>query len=159
MVGNNLAGTIFHPLPDWARRILALYPKRKQLQIYARMVNGVAFWKKAPPELACAESVSTIWNILFGYPVILGTWTMLFEYLRSSRNWSEVVVPIDGCVVIAATGTGKRGTIGHVGIYDQGRVWSNNSRTGKWADYYTLDSFYRRYHDEQGMPIRYFVPV
>jgi len=158
LIGSTLAGTRFHPLPAWARRILTLYPKHKQLQFYARMVNGVAFWKKAPPELACAESVSTIWNILFGYPVIIGTWTMLFEYLLESENWLEVALPINGCVVIAATGTGHAGTIGHVGIYDQEKVWSNNSARGVWDDHFTIHSFIRRYRVNQGMRVRYFIP-
>lgn len=151
-------GSSFYPVPTWLRFYFDRLTKLRRIQVYSRLVDGVAFWRNAPPELACAESVTRILNLLFGFPVLTGTWTLL-EKLLSSPKWLEIQHPVNGCVVLAATGTGKKGAIGHTGIFDSGRVWSNSSITGKWGSHHTIAQFVKYYQIERQMPVRYFIPI
>ena len=147
----------FYPLPAFLRQYFDRLTKIKQIAIYARLVENTSFWKRAPAELACAESVTSILNTLFGFPIITGTYTLL-EYLKKRADWIEITSPIDGCIVLAATGTGKPGSVGHVGILSNGRVYSNNSYTGKWDKHYSLLTFKAKYQVELGIMVRYFIP-
>jgi len=168
-------GGAFYPMPAWLRRYLNRFPTGRRLQVYARLMDGRIFYKNAPPDLACAESATTIISTVFpgSIPVVTGTWTMLDAMLRTPRTFTEVTSPVDGCVVIAATGTGNGSIPGHVGIYDRGRVWSNNSSAtlsnnphapvptkrlvGRWDAHFSLLAFKDRYFRIGGMKVRYFI--
>jgi hypothetical protein len=112
---------------------------------------------RAPDELGCAESVSTILSGILDFPIVTGTWT-LWRELESNKAFSKVIVPAPGCVIISPTGTGK-GSIknGHAGIVgENGIVYSNNSASGKWDDYLTLDSWKDYYVKKGGYPVYYY---
>lgn len=107
-----------------------------------------------PDTVACAITVSTLIAKLDAtFPKVAGTWT-LYDILEHRKDWKRVADPTPGCVVLSPTGMGKKGTIGHVGIVmDDGRIASNNSKTGKFEKNYTLDSWTAYYGQKQGMPI------
>lgn len=117
---------------------------------------------KAPDELGCSESVTTILKSLYPEtPIILGTWTLWF-YLRDPKNgWVEIPEYEEGAVVISPTGTGE-GT-GHTGIcMGENIIASNNSFgvfKGKFTENYTTELWNRRYKEKQGMPVLYFKHV
>jgi hypothetical protein len=112
-------------------------------------------------ETACAETMTTLLKKVYPQtPIITGTWT-LWEYLKNPKNgW----VPSSGyspeTIILSPTGTGKAGTTGHVGIFlEDGLIASNDSRTGKFIQNYTLNTWQARYRDKQGMPIYLFHKV
>ncbi len=115
----------------------------------------------ADSEVACAESVSYIYKQVYkDFPMILGTWTLRDHLTKPTSNFIELKEPVEGCIVLSATGTGKRGTVGHTGIYmGNDLIASNNSlglNKGKFTVNYTLATWKERYVDKQGMEMRYF---
>jgi len=103
-------------------------------------------------DVACAETVATLLNKYDGKtPLITGTWT-LNEYLK--KTYKTVTEPLPGDIIMSPTGTGKYGTIGHVGVVmGDGTIASNDSRTGLFVKNYSMETWKRRYHETQGMPI------
>jgi hypothetical protein len=150
----------FYPIPERILPLFKRYPLAKQIVTYARLCNGVDLSFIAPNDVGCAESVTRLLREVDQdlVPVITGTWTLL-EHIRRSKRFREVKTPFNSCVVIAATGTGNGSIQGHVGIYDNGRIWNNTSRTGKWSASFTLQAFKARYQITGGMPVRYFLPT
>jgi hypothetical protein len=111
----------------------------------------------APDELACAETVTTLLRKVYpDTPIITGTYT-LWQYLKDPKNgYKPVIDGVAETIIISPTGTGNRGTVGHVGIFDDnGLIMSNNSilNKGTFTQNYTLDTWKKRYVDNQGMPI------
>lgn len=157
--GTKLGAKGFYPLPLWARTMLLRMNPSKARLYCARLQEGVDLSDLAPNELGCANAVTQIDRMLFGDTIEVSTWKLLEHYVLSPE-WMEWQNPTNGCTVIAATGTGNgRIKNGHVGIYDNGLVWNNNSYTGKWAQSYTIDSFKAYYQGEGGMRVRYFIRI
>jgi hypothetical protein len=156
---HNLGGTGFMPVPSWLRVLLNTMTPARQMLVYARLMDGKDLSQIAPNDIGCAESVTRITNILFGDEVITGTYSLLEYLLRNNIVWKEVYTPSDGVVVMAATGTGNGSIQGRVGIYENGRIWSNNSITDKWDTHFSHQAFVYRYQVLGGMKVRYFVRV
>ena len=157
--GDNLGASGFMPIPAWLRPMLNTMIPSRQMLVYARLMNGKDLSQIAPNDVGCAESVTRITNVLFGDDVITGTYSLLGHFLKNKIVWKEVYAPSDGVVVLSATGTGNGSIPGHVGIYDKGRVWSNNSISGKWDAHFSHQAFVYRYKVLGGMKVRYFVRV
>lgn len=113
----------------------------------------------ANDEYGCAESVSCILRAAFpedDQPIIVSTITM-FKFLRNSLLYMPVDKPEYGDIIISVTGTGNGNlSNGHVGIVGKHRIMSNNSKTGTWDQYFTLDSWNRYYRDFGGMRSWFF---
>ncbi len=148
----------FYPIPSWLRSFMARMEPSRAILTYARLMDGVDLSFTVPDDVGCAESVTRICNALYGDEIIPGTYTLLHHYLRSNK-WAESFAPVNGCVVIAPTGTGNGSMPGHVGIYDNGKVWSNNSMSGRFDAHFTMSSFYRRYTRDGGIRVRCFIRV
>ena len=155
-----LGGRGFYPVPNYLRPLFSKYPIHKRVHVYARLVKDTDLSFIAPDDVGCAESVTRLLREVDPTlsPVILGTYTLL-EHLRTSPRFKEIGVPINGCLVLAATGTGNGTIQGHVGIFDNGRVWSNNSYKGVWDAHFTLQAFKARYTLQGGMKVRHFIPI
>ena len=69
-------------------------------------------------DVGCAETVSTILHELWAdIPVISGTYT-LWDYLKFSGKFKEILIPQSGDIVISPTGTGNgRIKNGHMRYY------------------------------------------
>lgn len=111
----------------------------------------------APDELACAETVSYILKSLYPtFPIITGTWT-LWDYLKKSKDFTEVLIPKKGDIIISPTGTGNGKITGHTGFLgENGVILSNNSSTGKLDNHFTQTTWKGRYQGLGGLPIYYF---
>ncbi len=149
----------FYPMPSFVYALLNRMAPNRAMLTYARLMDGVDLSFTVPGDVGCAESVTRICNALYGDQIITGTYTLLHEYLRLPFIWKELQGPVDGCVVIAATGTGNGSIQGHVGIYDRGRIWSNNSMSGRWDKHFSITSFRDRYLRQGGMQVRYFIRI
>jgi len=155
--GDKLGAIGFYPIPRWIKKYLARFPRSKQLGIIAKLVVGTDLSYFVNGDVGCAESCSRlIREVVPGFPVITGTYS-LDETLRLHGQFVSLQTPIDGCIVMAATGTGNgKLANGHVGIYVGGRVFSNNSFSGKWDAHYSLLTFKQRYFGIGAFPIRYY---
>lgn len=159
-VGDKL-GADWYPIPRWLRAYLSRLPITQKIVVYSRLLKDRDLSFIADDEVGCAESVTRILNTLDNdlCPIITSTWT-LSEHIRlNSNRFIEVPYPQDGCIVLAATGTGNGKIRGHVGIYDNGRIWNNNSLLGKWQKSYSLLTFKERYQHKGGFKVRYFLPL
>ena len=106
----------------------------------------------APDWLGCAESVSSVINRVTPFPIITGTWTLM-----SNLNFSKKFEPISfgelkrGDLLLYPTGQMKSSIVGHVFICgDNGRLMSNNSKTGLWDDVYTIATARERWENKGG---------
>lgn len=112
-------------------------------------------------ELGCAISVTVILKEMcsVGINETLSTNELLQE-LKNSTLFKEVFVPVYGDIIISATGTSTLPKTpiknGHVGIVARHGILSNNSLTGLWDEFYTLESWISRYQTKGGYPTRYF---
>lgn len=158
-VNTILGSSGFFPLPSWLRWYLLKKTPSQAMLYTARLMNGVDLSFTVPDDVGCAESVTRICRMLFGDDVIPGTYTLMRHYERYPLVWKEISAPADGCVVIAATGTGNGSIQGHVGIYDRGRIWSNNSATGRFDSHFSHLAFVDRYQKKGGIRVRYFVRI
>ena len=111
----------------------------------------------APDELGCAETVNEIIRRAFGDYLHndnrLSTY-WLYKALRESPDFTETFIPVPGLIVISPTSFGTRRNPdstfaiphGHVGIVMlDGKIASKNSRTGKFEENCTIDSWADRY--------------
>lgn len=116
-----------------------------------------------PDEVACSEVVTTLLRKVYPEtPLITGTWT-LNNFLANSPQWKEVNEYEPECVVVAPTGTGRQGTIGHTWIVmDDGTLASNNSYglyKGKFTKNYTPATAERKYRDDYKMQMHIYKHV
>ena len=159
-----LGSTGFYPIPIWLRKYLKKFPVAKQVAIYSKLAEGADMSRLAPDEYGCEESRTRLLRMIDQYLTPVFTYTPNgLRHMIDSDRFIEVdeklALMIDGTIVMAATGTGFHGTVGHTGILVDGRVWSNNSATGMWGDFWSLVAFKRNYQYKQGMRLRYFVPI
>lgn len=112
-------------------------------------------------ELGCAISVTVLLKEKVGMDIqeVLSTNELLGNLIKSPY-FQEVANPLAGDIVISATGTSTLPntpiTHGHVGIVGLHGIMSNNSYTGLWSEFYTLETWKERYSVQGGYPIRYF---
>jgi hypothetical protein len=117
-----------------------------------------SFLKKDPSpndeiedDVACVHSLGNVIRTVTTFPAIYGTYAAL-DYFKKSPDWKGTLNLEPGNVIINATGTGNGSIRGHCGIIlENGRIASNNSATGLWTDFYTLDSWKARYRIKGGM--------
>lgn len=156
----------FYPIQGWVLAILKRYPMPKRILTCARLVKGHKISENIPIEVACANSVTGLFEMVdpsfFGRPEgidrINGTATLL-QVLKNSPRFRELATPQDGCIVINATGTGNGKVRGHTGVYDGGRVWNNSSTTGLWSNTFSISQWKSYFQIRGGMPTRYFLPL
>lgn len=110
-----------------------------------------------PDTVACAITVSTlISKIDPTFPKVAGTWT-LYDILEHRPDFERVTVPAPGTIVISPTGTGNGAFPGHVGIVGaNGKIMSNDSRTGTFEENYNLMTWEQRYARMGGFPVLYY---
>ena len=122
----------------------------------------------APDEFGCADTVNEIYRKAFGGHFYEGNHLStyyLYKALRSSFLFREVHIPVPGDIVISPTGFGTRknpdGSLaipnGHVGyVMTDGKIASNDSRTGKFEINYTTNSWADRYVRRGGYFVKYY---
>lgn len=113
----------------------------------------------APDELGCAETVTALLQKIYPEtPIITGTYT-LYEYLNNSPKYQKINEPEPEAIIISPTGMGNLGTNGHVGIFmEDGLIASNDSRTGKFLQNYTFETW-KSYYGKRGYPTFLFKRV
>lgn len=111
---------------------------------------------RAPDEVGCAESVSTIiQDVLPDFPIITGTYT-LWKRLEADPRFRRVTVQMPGTIIISPTGTVKANIPGHVGIFANGElIMSNDSFKGTWQENYNLTTWHNRW-GKAGYPNYYY---
>ena len=158
-ISDKLGGNDTYPVPfwfTWLARQRKWTPTQQMLR-YSRMVDGRDLSFLAPDELGCAESVSRIWNTLFGLPVFTST-IQMFAYMKNSGNFEELPKPVDGCITIAVTDFRDGVTIhGHTGVSDKDGLWNNTSRYGKWLYNWTQEGFKRYFHEIRKLSVHHFI--
>lgn len=158
------------PMPAIPQEILP-DPKPVQESNREKLHEEALFWvgkdaspsDLAPDEFGCAESLNEIHRAVFGSYISkknpLSTYWM-YRDLKESLVFEEVSVPLSGDVIISPTGYGRPGSTiknGHCGVLtDNGRILSNDSRTGKWMDTHSIDSWRLFYGARGGYPVRFF---
>ena len=117
-----------------------------------------------PDDVACAEVVTTLIKKIYPtFPIITGTYT-LYEYLNNPKNgWRQVNEYEPETVVVAPTGMGLQGAIGHAWIVlEDGTLASNNSfgiNRGKFTKNYTPATAEKKYTGEKKIPLYLFRKV
>lgn len=113
-----------------------------------------------PPEVGCAESVSSILK-LAGVDIsstgIPGT-ASLFEWLKQNKNFVPIVGGpcAAGDIIISPTGMGNGKIPGHTGIMGNYGIMSNDSNTGLFLELWTLQKWQQYYQQYGGLPIYFF---
>ena len=132
----------------------------KNLKIYEYAKSCIG--KNLAPiykELGCAEAVNNVFIQAIGEDVGGGASTnRMYNSLLNDARFQILETPELGCIVLSPSGYGN-GKIknGHVGIYsDNDKIMSNSSDTLKWAEHYTLVSWFARYGKIGGFPTRFF---
>lgn len=112
----------------------------------------------APDNLGCADSVTNIIRkVRPTFPIVVGTWTLLYEHLLKETDFIAVDNPEPGDVIINATGTGNGEIVGHVGIVAKNdRIMSNTSAKGIWEENFSMTNWDNYYRKKGGMPTYYF---
>ena len=111
----------------------------------------------ADDELGCAESVTNIIKqFLPDFPIITGTWTLWDKMDRDSR-FERVTNPKAGDIIISPTGSLRNAPFpGHVGIMaDDTNIMANDSATGLWKVFYTIESWSARW-EAVGFPVYFY---
>lgn len=113
---------------------------------------------KTQNELGCAEAISYILNSIKVSNFPLAGYLSTSElYIWLKKYALEVPEGIPGDVIISPTGTSSIGSShGHVGIVAYHGILSNNSMTGLFDEYYTLDKWEAYYVEKLHFPIIYF---
>lgn len=113
----------------------------------------------APEELACAESVCNILQKTgVDIPLLVST-IELNKWLKNSPLFKQSLESKPGNIIISVTGTGNGSIRGHVGIFSDQWIMSNDSSVGMWLENYTIDGWVKRWRDKGGMAIYYYEAV
>lgn len=110
--------------------------------------------------VACADSLTNLIKQIYPtFPKAFHTADLL-KRLKESSHFVGTMEVQPGCIIINATGSGNGKIRGHCGVIgENGRIHSNNSLTGLWDDYFTIDSWRERYRIKGGMPTLLFKPI
>lgn len=111
----------------------------------------------APDELGCAESFCNVVRKVYpDFPMITYTPTLL-AHLKNDKRFKATLEAKPGVAIISPTASSTR--VGHVGIFLDGKIASNNSPDGLWKANFTLATWISRYRTKFGLPVLYFEPV
>ena len=115
---------------------------------------------KVDDVVACVDSLTNVIIRLYpNFPKSYYTPILLAD-LKKSPFFKETSKAESGSVILNATGTGNGTLRGHCGVIGRnGRIRSNDSRTGLWTDYYTIETWQQRYRLTGGMPTHIFEPI
>lgn len=127
-------------------------------------MSGQRAWVGVPQELACANSVSGILEMvdpsLFGgqYTIDrIDSTIRLGEAMQYSKRFKKLIgKPVNGTIVINRT-IGKN--VGHTGIYVDGRIYNNNSETGKWLPTYSWLTWQSYFFNNRGLTTELYYPL
>ena len=110
-------------------------------------------------QLGCAETVNAVVKLALGFEVGGGPSTQaMFEALKYSNTFKQVIDPICGDIILSPTGQGNY-PHGHVGIVAKYGVLSNDSNSGKLAEKFTLDSWKNYFQAKGGFPVLFYRAV
>lgn len=138
----------------------------------AAVINGehLTLNNNVPAEVGCAEAVSTVLlkSGITGVPVtgFAGT-AVLYNWLRTNPQFTQITTPEPGCVLISPTGQGNGKIPGHTGIVgsfgvayasDWG-VCSNDSNSGLFLELWSIQKWITYYAQYGGLPMYYFRAV
>jgi len=117
--------------------------------------------KLAPKDFGCAEAVCTVVNSVDPtFPRNITYTPNLKSFLDKNTKYKQTKLYSPGCIIISPTGMGNGKITGHTGIMgEKDVIYSNNSLTGLWDDYYTLTSWIARYRTKGALPIFFYEPV
>lgn len=116
----------------------------------------------ASDEYGCVESLEQVYFRTFGEYLGGGISTIRLKWaLLNNKKFVKVTSPIAGDIILSVTGEGGRNGIGHghCGIMGQGKIMSNNSKTGKWEYNYDIFQWKWRWETIGGYPTYYFRKV
>ncbi len=110
-------------------------------------------------ELACMEAVNMLFAKFTGNQIGGGHSTYLgYRALKTNKRFIQTSNPQLGDVIISPSGYGN-GMIsnGHIGIIsDNGKIMSNNSKTGLWDEHLDIKTWKRKYYMVGGFPVYYY---
>lgn len=155
-----LGSAAFYPIPAFVRTYLRRFPFYLQLVKYARLVNGVDMSVIAPDEYGCVESITRMMRNLDENIVPVMTYTPYFaRHMDKSDRFIEVSERMArnigrGVIVVAITQPNV--WVGHVGVLDGDRIWSNDSYKGVWNNKFTLLRFKEYY---KRLEIKYYIAI
>ena len=114
---------------------------------------------RVPDDVACVESLgNVIRNAGIKFPDIYGTADAV-AYFKLSPDWEATLDLTPGNVIINATGSGNGTMKGHCGVIGEvNRIYSNDSRSGLFTAFYSIQTWKERYRMKGGMPTRVFKP-
>jgi hypothetical protein len=123
-----------------------------------KAADGLELAEKAPQELACAEVASKLLQIVHpDFPMFLHTGAM-FNHLKKDKRFKGTLDIGKWQIIISPTGWGN-GSIpnGHIGfISENGLIYSNDSRSGKFVQNFTIGSWVDYYRVKGGYPVFIF---
>lgn len=119
----------------------------------------------APDELGCAETLNEIYREAFNTYISnipahrLSTY-WLYRDLKNASKFESIKEPLPGDIIISPTGyTYASSPIknGHCGVViEDGKILSNNSKSGLWTNTHTLESWKQYYGVKGGYPVLFF---
>ena len=143
-------------------------PEELQEDPRLQLLSEAIFWlgKDASPkdevsdEFACVESMGNIISEAdLPFPKVYHT-AIAVEFFKKSPNWKGTLDLLPGNVIINATGSGNGSMRGHCGILlENGRIASNDSKTGLWDDNYSIVAWRDYFRYKGGMPTLVFQPI
>lgn len=118
----------------------------------------------APDEYGCVESLEQVYFKAFGEYIGGGVSTLrLYNALKNNKKFVKVTSTLPGDIILSPTGMATKKTNitnGHTGVCGQnGKIMSNNSRTGKWEQNYDTWTWRMRYQTDGFYPLFIFRKV
>lgn len=122
----------------------------------------------ADDELACAETVNTLYEKAFGHKICvpgLSTTQLYKEMSANTGKFRKIILSRNsptkkGWIIISPTNYGNgRLANGHTGIIGNYGILSNDSESGLLKENYTLNSWFDRYYNIGGFPVIAFEPI
>ena len=138
------------PNPDVVPYVAPAVTKLKEITLASL---GKDLSKKAPNEVGCADSLSTVLQGVFkDFPRFLST-SALKSHLDADKRFLRCEA--EPWTVIVSPTVGKN--IGHTGVYGKdGVIYSNNSKTGLWSSHWTLDKWIAYYRTKKGLKVYFY---
>lgn len=153
---------LLNPSPKTEPKVIAKSARERLFERAQKSIGQDASPNdKAPDEVGCAETVNEIHKAEFGFEIGGDVSTArMFKALVAHPDFRDVSSEtwLPGDVIISPTGSSKKkGAVGHCAIVDEnGRIMSNDSKTGKWQSNYTYESWTRYFKTKNGFPIYVF---
>jgi len=151
------------PIPQWFLNVYSKYPMQYRIMKYCMVLEGEKVYRHVPQEVGCANAVTGILEMVdpsfFGSDNTedrIDSTIKLNAEMFSSDRFIKLNNPINGSVVINPT----EGTnIGHCGIYVNGWIYNNNSKTGEWLPSYTWEEWVEYFEDTKKLQTRIYFPL